>query len=82
MCDHLILQERYEQRNCVAPDCGIDVYACAFQGLFKKMSQPEREQVIYDHNQNLERVTKNKYLFIVHNELGDSVQKMQSILNL
>ena len=58
-------------------DCGIDVYACTFQGVrfFKKMTQTEREQVICDHNQNLERVIEHKYQFIVLDELGDAVQK-------
>ena len=58
-------------------DCGIDVYACTFQGVrfFKKMSQAEREQVVCDHNRNLERVIENKYQFIVLDELGDAVQK-------
>lgn len=57
--------------------CGIDVYACDFEGIrfFSKMSYSERESVIRAHNDNLRRVTAGSYQMIVLDELGDAVLK-------
>lgn len=57
--------------------CGIDVFACDFEGVrfFSKMSEAERKAVVYTHNENLRRILTGKYQMLVLDELGDAVQK-------
>ena len=61
----------------VLRQCGIDVFACQFEGIrfFSRMSAQERENVILAHNENLRRVTAGGYQMLVLDELGDAVEK-------
>lgn len=71
--------------------CGIDVFACAFEGVrfFTQMTEQEQQRVILAHNENLRRVLDGSYQMIVLDELGDAVQKnaaapelVQAVLSL
>ena len=57
--------------------CGIEVFACAFEGVrfFSRMTAAEQQRVILAHNENLRRVIAGAYQVIVLDELGDAVQK-------
>jgi cob(I)alamin adenosyltransferase len=57
--------------------CGIDIFACDFQGIrfFSRMSAAEQERVILAHNENLRSVIAGAYQMLVLDELGDAVEK-------
>ena len=57
--------------------CGIDVFACDFEGVrfFGRMSEAEQKAVILAHNENLRRVIAGSYQLLVLDELGDAVGK-------
>ena len=57
--------------------CGIDVFACDFEGVrfFGRMPAEEQQRVILAHNENLRRVITGAYQVIILDELGDAVQK-------
>lgn len=56
---------------------GIDVFACDFEGIrfFSRMTEPEQQNVIRTHNENLRRVIAGSYQLIVLDELGDAAEK-------
>ena len=59
----------------VLKESGADVYFCDFQNMrfFSKMNDEERAAVIRSHNENLKKVLKGSYDFIVLDEFGDAV---------
>lgn len=61
----------------VLKNCGIDVFACRFEGVrfFGQMNRTEQEAVIQTHNDNLRRILSDDYRMIVLDELSDAVIK-------
>ncbi len=57
--------------------CGIEIYACKFEGIrfFSRMSPSEQADVMQSHNENLRSVIAGNYQMIVLDELGDALEK-------